>query len=231
MSSFIGSSQDPEKDTRPSKLVIASIGLHLLLVVFMVLIPLLNTKKTTEITVMNLVNLEPPKIRVRKQKKLPPPKPPEKKVEEPDAPELVKKAIPKKPKKPEKVKVKEDTVKTKEEPVEEVVEDIAPKMVSAELSDPRLKFWGRRVLQKIQRQWNPPGGLGIVGGAIVRVTFTVLRSGEVEAIGVGTSSGHNKLDELGTNTMERVGKLPPIPPNYREKDQLTVTVEFHYSGH
>ncbi len=222
-------------DSRKDKflvIVIVSIIFHLLFVVAAFIYPLLHKPKAVEVPVFTLVPLEKPKVVVRKPKVQPPPKPPEKKPEpKPEAPKLTEK--PEKPKPPEEkpVEVKEEP--QKEEPkevVQEEVKDLQPRMVMEDLTDPRLKFWLRRVQRKIQSLWNPPRGFGVLGSAEVHINFTVERQGGVKNITVATSSGNSALDEEGKRTLMRVGSLPPIPPNYQDKDELAITFILPYIG-
>ena len=105
-----------------------------------------------------------------------------------------------------------------------------PQMVMEDLTDPRLKFWLRRVLRKVQSRWNPPVGFGITGSAMVQINFVVDRSGNIKNIRVGVSSGNTGLDEEGMRTLMRVKRLPPIPPNYRDKDELSIGFKLPYIG-
>jgi hypothetical protein len=48
---------------------------------------------------------------------------------------------------------------------------------------------------------------------------------------MGVSSGNSMLDGFALDVVERVGQLPPIPPNYREKEELSVKVVLPYTGY
>jgi TonB family protein len=49
-------------------------------------------------------------------------------------------------------------------------------------------------------------------------------------IKIGISSGNKNLDQIAVSTIMRVGHLPPIPPNYKDKDEIRLRVEFEYAG-
>ena len=221
----------PEADShRFFNFTFISILVHLVTFGLIIIYPLIFKPKSVEVPVFTLVTQ--PKIVVRREKVKPPQKPPPKEeIEKPKAPTL--KNEPTKPT-PREIKrvIKEETEPdpVKKEVVERVVEDMQPQMVMEDLTDPRLKFWLKRVLRKVQSHWNPPVGFGITGTAMVQINFIVERSGAIKGIRVGASSGNSGLDEEGKRTLMRVKRLPPIPPNYRDKDELSIGFKLPYIG-
>ncbi|MBF0432035.1 MAG: TonB family protein [Fibrobacteria bacterium] len=212
------------------KMITASSALHVAILIGFLLYPLFHKEKVIIMPIMDIVQLKP-KIRPLQPKRIQKPitKPP---TTKPPAPKLTpnpKPAITPKPVVKE-VQQKPDTTKPPKEVVEKVEQQVLPKMVIKEMGDPRLRMWCRRVQKIIETRWNPPRGIGILGTSAVSIDFKVIRSGAIVTSSVGKSSGNKDLDGFALNTIERVGKLPPIPPNFREKDELDVNFLFHYQG-
>jgi len=219
---------DPRED-RIRLMLLISLLMHASGIGALFIYPLLIKPKSIKVPVLEIVQLEKPKIRLRRQKTI------HKETEKPkpkkEAPKFTDKpkAITPVKKMPREVKKEPDTSKI-QKVVKEVVEEMVPRMVMSELSDPRLRFWGKRVKKIIQTRWNPPGGISILGEPEVAVLFTVVRSGQIKNIRIGQSSGNTDLDGFAVNTVERVGNVPPIPPNNRDKDEFIIRYIFPYSG-
>jgi len=222
--------QDP-KEHGIKTMIIASVLLHIFFIASTFIYPLLNKPKSSPLMVIEMVQLEKPKIRPIQKKSIKP-QVKKKPIPKPEAPKLTNKPKPvvKPPKKePREVKKKPDTTKI-EKLEEKVLETMVPRIVLNEKGDPRLQYWIRRVQKKIQNRWNPPGGIGIIGQSEVAVVFTVIRSGQITKIDVGKSSGNKDLDGFALNTIERIGNMPPIPGNYRDKEKLVIRFIFPYIG-
>ncbi len=219
---------DPGED-RIRLMLLISLLMHASGIGTLFIYPLLIKPASIKVPVLEIVQLEIPKVTLRRPKTVPKTvkKEPIQKKEAPKFTPQPKPAVTKNV--PREVKRKPDTTKV-EKVVEEIVKDLTPKMVMKEIGDPRLRLWCRRVQKIIQTRWHPPRGIGIFGQAAVAVDFTVLKSGQINNPGIGKTSGNRDLDGFAVNTIERVGKLPPFPPNYREKDELSVQFIFHYAG-
>lgn len=53
--------------------------------------------------------------------------------------------------------------------------------------------------------------------------FTITRTGQVEAVQLSRSSGHDLLDRAATETLKRVGRFPPFPKELG-RERLTVEI-------
>lgn len=58
---------------------------------------------------------------------------------------------------------------------------------------------------------------------IVILRFTISAHGQIVARGITRSSGHPVLDEAAQETLRRVGRFPPLPPEL-QRSQLTLEV-------
>ncbi len=213
-----------------SRTIWLSVGLHAVLAAALLIYPIFHKPVIRSIPVFEVVSLQKPKVRLLKPKVKPVVKPRQKPSPKRAAPRLTRnpeKALI--PDKPVEVKSKPDTHKV-DKVVEEVPEETTPRMLMAEMSDPRLKNWLRRVKKIIDTRWNPPGGIGIIGYKEASIDFKVNRSGVISDVAIGGSSGNNDLDDIALNTILRVGHLPSIPLNYRDKDILSIRFQFPYSG-
>ena len=63
---------------------------------------------------------------------------------------------------------------------------------------------------------------------IVTVRFTVARNGDVSAVSIKRSSGHERLDLATLDLMHRVSPLPPFPKSMRQ-DSITLSLPIDYS--
>jgi TonB family protein len=95
-------------------------------------------------------------------------------------------------------------------------------------SNPQLAFWAGRIKQLVERHWNPPIGIDVAGKAKTVISFQVERSGKISDVEITLSSGNKLLDDLARNTLLRLEKVPPIPPNF-PGDILKVSYEFIYN--
>ncbi|MHB9073128.1 MAG: energy transducer TonB [Desulfobaccales bacterium] len=58
---------------------------------------------------------------------------------------------------------------------------------------------------------------------VVALVFTIGSGGQIEGARIGRSSGKDLLDEAAQNTLRRVGKFPPFPPELN-RQKLTIEV-------
>ena len=221
--------QDP-REYRMQVMLLASLLLHAVSICIFLIYPLFFKSDPIKIPILTMVQIEKPKVTLRKQKTIEP-KTKEKPTEKKDAPKITNKPKTVTPPKevPREVKKDPDTTEVKQV-VQQPVKDMKPRMVMEDMTDPRLAMWIRMVSKIIQTHWHPPRGIGILGQAEVTIEFTVVRPGQIKNTGVGKTSGNGDLDNFALNTVERIGKLPPIPPNFREKNELDVQFVFHYTG-
>ena len=205
-----------------TKIVLASLFFHLLLIGVLIIINNINFKTVPEpIPVFEMVQIAPPAPRMPVA---PRPKP---KVEQPKP--KVKKELPPEPKQEPEPKPEEP------EPVEEVVEEVTeevtddfpvddmvlPSMESSSLHpvgsvdmDPLMQVYLERLKQIIMQNFNPPNGMNISKEAITTVQFTVDRFGLISNITLKRSSGNKTWDHLSMRAIQ-VARVPELPPNYR----------------
>ncbi len=214
-------------DSSLTLIVIGSVLLHFLAGALMIAAPFfLENGKSEPVIVMDVVQIEKPKIRIRKPKT--PRRDRNRRIKRQETPKYTHNTE-KNTRKTIKASPKPDTL-SRPQKVESHEQMVPPKMVMQESGDPRLRFWAARVVRIFKREWNPPRGFGIFGLTEIKIDFTVERSGKIRSPRIASSSGNGDLDQVAQNVVERVGKLPPIPPNYREKDRLTLGMIFKYQG-
>jgi TonB family protein len=79
---------------------------------------------------------------------------------------------------------------------------------------------------KITRNWKQPSVRFAGGGDLTaRVTFRVLRSGEITAISLATSSGRSTVDQSAIQAVRASAPLAELPSTY-PGNHLDVTVDF-----
>ncbi|MBN2565489.1 MAG: TonB family protein [Candidatus Eisenbacteria bacterium] len=79
---------------------------------------------------------------------------------------------------------------------------------------------------KITRNWKQPSVRFAGGGDLtVRVTFRVMRSGEMTALRIAGSSGWSTVDESARQAVRSAAPFAELPPGY-PGDHLDVTVDF-----
>ncbi|NET23570.1 MAG: energy transducer TonB [Okeania sp. SIO1H5] len=122
--------------------------------------------------------------------------------------------------------VKEEVQKDPKPEMVEAPEPVPPKLLIENESDPRLRFWIKRVEKRVNGLWNQ-GRVGTLEPIVVTVMFTVARNGQVSDISISSSSGNSVADSEALRAIRRVERLPPIPPNY-PADQLRLGYEFEY---
>ena len=61
------------------------------------------------------------------------------------------------------------------------------------------------------------------------IGFTVVRSGEIQAAHVVSTSGEQDLDEAALQGLLRASPLPPLPKTL-PPDELKLTIHFYYKG-
>ncbi len=205
---------------------------HAAIFAFFILAATLSNHHSSEVPLIELVQLEAPRIRPLQPKvktpELPAPEPEPTRPEE--APKLT--PAPTKPdsKKPDPKVVKRDVDSTlKVKNTAEAQPDMPQQLTVSTSTDPRLSQWINRVKKKADLLWNPPAGLEVPAATKVKVSFTVQRDGLVENAKIAASSNNSLLDENALNTVIRLDHVPPIPPNYPE-DQIDVGIEFPYQA-
>lgn len=212
--------------------VVVSSALHLLVVLSVVIVPKYMHQKPHKAALMiELMAFEKPHIRPLQPKMMTPPSPtpPETPVEQPKQAPISPSQNPSAQSTPSKTPLPpSDSVVTSS--ASSSVPYDEPQMQMAEMGDPRLSFWVRRVRKIMETRWNPPGGLGIVSRAEVKILFTINRGGQISNPSVSQTSGNSDLDQFALQTVQRVGSLPPIPPNFQDKEELSISFTFSYSG-
>lgn len=118
----------------------------------------------------------------------------------------------------EKKKVKAETEKAKKSETEGAVGKVQ--------TDANFKYsyYLSTIISRIGENWkNPYRGEKI--SAVVH--FFITRDGRIKEVKVYKSSGNYLFDQSVTRAVNRTKKLPPLPPEYREK-RLGVFFEFAY---
>lgn len=83
----------------------------------------------------------------------------------------------------------------------------------------------RRLLEK-HKIYPPAARRRHVEGVVV-IRFTIAAGGQVNGSSIAQSSGELLLDQGAQDTLERVGKFPPLPAEL-ERSQLTIAVPISY---
>ena len=66
---------------------------------------------------------------------------------------------------------------------------------------------------------------------VVALVFTIGSGGQIEAYRISRASGHDLLDDAARDTIRRVGKFPPFPPELnRQKLTIEVPLAFRLSN-
>ena len=212
--------------------VVVSFLIHLGVFGFIFLMALMSKHSSSQVPIIELVQLEQPRIRPLQPKikmSEPPPEEPEPTRPE-EAPKLT--PIPTHPesKKPEPKIVKPNVDSTRKiKDVAETPPEAPQQLIVSTVTDSRLTGWVRGVKKKADMLWNPPSGIDIAANALVKVSFIVKREGLIESPKIATSSHNSMLDENALNTIIRMEHVPPIPPSYPE-DQIEVGIEFPYKA-
>lgn len=154
-----------------------------------------------------------PEEPVRQRKRpvvTPPPKPPEKTLEEKIADRL---------KNQEQSRPKEETPSPR--PVEQQPSG-STKITAGKVADYYLT-----VLQgKITRNWKQPSARFTGGDALtVRVSFTILRNGDITGLQVARASGWSTVDQSALQAVRSSAPFGALPPTYKD-DRLDVTIDF-----
>lgn len=221
------------QDQKLFRFLIYSLAIHILIFILGLVFVFYSKEKPIEAPqIIQLVSEEKPKIRPIQPKVLPPepeevpqetPPPTEEPISPADTPEPPKKTEPK-------PLPKTDSVVPSVEPAKPAPPPPEHQMYMAESADPRLAFWIKRVKKIMESRWNPPRGLGILGVVEIKIAFSVNREGQILKPRISASSGNRDLDNFALETVVRVAKLPPIPPNFTEKDELDIAFSFAYAG-
>jgi TonB family protein len=80
----------------------------------------------------------------------------------------------------------------------------------------------RVMARRIKESWN--SSQGVAGTTVLR--FTIQRDGRITEIGTEQSAGY-MLDLIAQGALQRLGRLPPLPPAYTFQS-LTVYLRFEY---
>lgn len=168
---------------------------------------------------------EPKVVAKKVEKKPPPPPPPE--------PKVVAKKVEKKPEPPPPTpepEVEEKIVPVEKPPPQpEVVAKSPPPPkvgVQREQLPPILNAWGRAVQRKVEKYWLVPGGIALSeANREVHISFWVDRDGKIlgrpEII---KDAQDPALGESGIRAILMAEPLPPLPMEYKEREQQVVYV-------
>ena len=163
----------------------------------------------------------------------PPPKPKPKPEPKPEPKKVVAKKEEKKPDPPPKPKPKPKP-EAKKVPIEKpkpqpevVVKAPPPKVgVQREQLPPILNAWGRAVQRKVEKYWAVPGGISLTeANREVRISFWVARDGTL--LGrpkILRDAKDPALGESGIRSILMAEPLPPLPMEYKQKQQQVVYV-------
>jgi len=165
----------------------------------------------------------------------PKPKPKPKPKPEPEPKKVVAKKEEKKPDPPPEPKPKpKPKPEVKKVPVEKptpqpevVAKAPPPKMgVQREQLPPLLNAWGRSVQRKVEKYWIVPGGISLSeANQEVHISFWVDRDGRLlERPKIVKDAMDPALGESGIRSILMAEPLPPLPMEYREKQQQVVYV-------
>lgn len=72
----------------------------------------------------------------------------------------------------------------------------------------------------------PPETADLTGKYEVQVSVTVRRDGTVTASNLLKSSGQEALDSNAVRLVMRVSPLPPLPPDMRDREHVTLAVAY-----
>jgi protein TonB len=226
------------------RLIIISAAVHVGVLILLPILPTLGNEQplALEVYAVELVELPPPSppvqevveeetapepvveqpppeekpipeepVRQRKRPVVtPPPKPPEKTLEEKIA---------------ERLKSQEQS-RPKEESREEKPAQQQPSG-STKITAGKVADYYLTVLQgKITRNWKQPSARFTGGDAItVRVSFTILRNGDITGLKVARASGWSTVDQSAIQAVRSSAPFGALPPTYRD-DRLDVTIDF-----
>jgi len=225
------------------RLLVISAAIHVGVLIVLPILPTLGNEQPLALEVYAVELVE-----------LPAPAPPaQEAVEEEAAPEPVVEAPPpeEKPIPEEPVRQRQRPVVTPppRQPEKTLEEKIAERLKSQENSRPREESREERPVQqpsgstritagkvadyyltilqgKITRNWKQPSARFTGGEAItVRVSFTILRNGDVTGLRVARASGWSTVDQSAVQAVRTSAPFGALPPTYRD-DRLDVTIDF-----
>jgi protein TonB len=141
----------------------------------------------------------------------PPPKPPEKTLAE---------------RIEERLKNQEKT-RPKEQPADEQKPREQAPSGSTKITAGKVADYYLTMLQgKITRNWKQPSARFTGGDEItVRVSFTVLRNGDLTGLKVARASGWSTVDQSALQAVRSSAPFGALPPTYKD-DRLDVTIDF-----
>jgi TonB family protein len=216
----------------PGKAWLFSTAIHGVLLAVFLAYSLFAPKPPPTVAVFELVSVERPKLRPLAPKT---PEPPPEKIPESRPPEAP--ALTPRPKQPVVPTKPEPKVARPAPPDTALPVKVAPRenanpnpvQIANAPSDPRLAFWAGRVKKRVEEHWRPAAGIEVKGRAKTVVSFEVGRSGDIAAVEVVQGSGNTLLDDEAKRTIQRLGRVAPIPDNF-PGDLLKVSYEFIYNA-
>jgi protein TonB len=228
------------------KVIVISAAVHLVFLVLLPLLPNLGPRQplALEVYAVELVDVpnvepvvEPPPEEPEEQVSEPVSEPPPEESpipEDPTPQRIVRKAVPPPPPRES---------KTLEERLAERLKDVTPPRArdeeprdepeprqptgSTKITAGKVADYYLTMLQgKITRNWKQPSVRFAGGGALtVRVTFRVMRSGEVTALAIARSSGWSTVDQSAVQAVRASTPFAELPSSYTG-GHLDVTIDF-----
>lgn len=96
--------------------------------------------------------------------------------------------------------------------------------------DPGLVFYAERITSLIGEQWQRPYVTSARGTVLDCVIFfAITRDGRTSEVSIEMSSGIPNMDQSALRAVMDAGRLPPLPPTYKQ-DELTVSFSFQYTA-
>jgi protein TonB len=227
------------------KLIVISAAVHLLLLVFLPLLPNLGPRHplALEVYAVELVDVsnvepvqpaqeQPEEVEETPQVEEPPPEEspiPEEPVRQP---RIMKPVVPPARREEksleerlaERLKDVEPPTAHEEEPVRE--EPQQPTGTTTITAGKVADYYLTMLQGKITRNWKQPSVRFAGGGDLTaRVTFRVMRSGEITALGIARSSGWSTVDQSAVQAVRSSAPFAELPSSYTS-DHLDVTIDF-----
>jgi TonB family protein len=226
---------DPQRRFR--RYVLASVTLHLVLVMVITASPLWTRNRRWEtppllVSLVTLPEPEPPKPGPRRERPRPQPTKEAPRLEEKkaEAPKLKEKPAPKKEKpapKQEEPAPQQTAVEPEPAPPEKT-----ERIVTAQVDEAAFTYdyYLQILVAKISQAWMPPQGADASGEPPAAVlSFRINRDGRVNAPVVEEPSASRFFDRSAQDAILRAQPFPPLPPRYGGR-WLTVHLRFVLSG-
>jgi protein TonB len=226
------------------RLLVISASAHVFLLVLLPVIPGLGAREPLAMQVysVELVDLpaEPPPVEEQAQETVAEPEPETQAPEESPIPEQpvkrpVKKVVPPPPPREERSLEeriaermrKEDASRPQETPVKKPKATKSPSGSTKITTGTVVADYYRTMLQgKITRNWKQPSA-HFTGGEnpTARITFTVLKSGDITGLRIARSSNWSTIDQSALQAVRAAAPFAELPSTYLG-DRLDVTIDF-----